>query len=108
MIISVMNKGETKNGEDVELIAALILTAPESPIRKKEVLCLFEQVSVGRVVEVAGLLEGGEILVDEINFFVGLVRSGVNGDGRMVGVVGDGGELDTEGPNYGAVVSATG
>jgi len=73
VIMSIMNEGNAEVGRNIKLMAALGLLVPESPICKEELLGLFEKADTGSIIEVVGLLESGEIVVDELDFFVGLV-----------------------------------
>ena len=89
-----------KKRRGVKLVPSLILAMPESSVREKEVLRPSEQVSVGTVIKVTGLLKSREVVPNQFNLFVGLARFVVNEDGWAVGgEVSSGGEFDTESPD---------
>ena len=70
--MSIMNEGNAEVGRNIKLMAALGLSAPESPICEEELLGPFEKADTGSIVKVVGLLESGEIVVDELDFIIGL------------------------------------
>ena len=108
VIVSVTNNGDTEMGNNVKLMAALVLSAPEAIVCKKELLGLLEQASVGSIVKVVGLLKSGEVMVNELEFFVGMASLGVGGGNGVVVDIGIGvrkGKLYVEAPSWGALVS---
>jgi hypothetical protein len=119
-VISIVDEGEMKKGVGIKLVTALVLMMPKLAICKEELLCLSEQVNMGTVVKVAGLLKCREVLPNEVNFIVRLASLIVDGRGvvgisiiavergKLVGIVGDNRKVNAEGPDYNMVVSMRG
>ena len=90
-------------------MVALMLSTPEAVVCEEELLGPPEEASAGGVVKVVGLLERGKVVVNELEFFIGLACLGVGGgNGVVVNVViGVGkGKLYVEAPNCSGLVSA--